>query len=83
MEKAFERRDEVMLYFLCVLVGCILGVSICVLFGKKPKEPTVCGFLNVFESDEPGENPYLFLDLDVTPQYISKQQLVTFKVSLK
>ena len=65
---------------LSVVGGFVIGVIVARLLIKKP---VLFGFLNVFESTEPGEDPYLFLDLDVPPKQLYNEKYVTFEVSLK
>lgn len=63
-----------------LFAGVILGIALHIIFGKKP---TPAGYLNIVESNEPGENPYLFLDLDISVNAMQKEKYVTFKISLK
>ena len=65
---------------LAVAVGIILGIFLHKFFEKKPQ---TFGDLVIFESTEPGENPYIYVDWDIPPQRIYKEKYVTFKVSLK
>ena len=65
---------------LTAITAFMVGIVFTKLVEKKPK---VFGYLNVFNSTEDGEDPYLFLDLDIPPNQISKEKYVTFIVSLK
>ena len=65
---------------LALIVGIILGI---ILTKKLEKKPKIFGYLNVYESTEPGEDPYLYLDLDIPTKYICREKYVVFKVSLK
>lgn len=69
----------------CILAfigGIIVGLILEAFFGKKPK-PVSMGYLNIVNSNEPGEGPYLSLGLDVSVDYIRQQEYATFKVSQK
>ena len=65
---------------LAAVVGFIIGVVVTRLLIKRP---VLFGFLNVFKPTEPGEDPYLFLDLDIPPTQLYNEKYVTFEVSLK
>ena len=69
-----------MWYVLASVGGIIIGFIIGVIFKNKPKS---MGYLNIINSNEPGERPYLFLDLDMTVDYIRQQKYATFIVSQK
>lgn len=43
----------------------------------------IMGTLRVYSSDEPGEKPYLFVELGKPVEEICKHKQVNFKVSLK
>ncbi len=65
---------------LALIVGLILGIVLTKKFEKKPK---TFGDLVIFESTEPGENPFIYVDWDIPPQRVYKEKYVIFKVSLK
>lgn len=67
-------------YILMLVIGLIAGYILRILIAKKPKS---AGYLVIVDSNEPGENPYLFLDPDITPYEMKKEKYVTFKISLK
>ena len=71
---------EVMWYLLTFIGGLMVGLIIKTIFKNKPKS---IGYLNIVNSPEPGEGPYLSLGLDVTVDYIRQQKYATFKVSQK
>lgn len=65
---------------IALVFGILFGVVIRSAFIHKP---TPAGYLNIVESNEPGEDPYLFLDPDITVKDMQKSEYVIFKVSLK
>lgn len=65
---------------LALAVGAIIGIFLTKKFERKPR---TFGYLNVYESTEPGEDPFLYLDLDIPTKYICNEKYVTFIVSLK
>lgn len=69
-----------MWYALTFIGGLIVGLIIKTIFKTKPKS---IGYLNIINSLEPGEGPYLSLGLDVSVEYIRQQEYATFKVSQK
>lgn len=78
--KTIQNGKEVcdMWYVLAFIGGIIVGLVLKIIF--KPKS---MGYLNIVNSNEPGEGPYLFLDLDMTVDYIRQQKYATFIVSQK
>ena len=63
-----------------LIIGLILGIVLTKKFEKKPK---TFGDLVIFESTEPGEEPFLYVDWDMSPRQIYNEKYVIFKVSLK
>lgn len=75
------KEVTVMIWYLLTFVGgIIIGVIVKTIFNKKPVS---MGYLNILNSNEPGENPYLYLDLDLSVDYIRQQKYATFTVSQK
>ena len=65
---------------LALVIGILLGAVFRSVFIHKPKP---AGYLNIVESNEPDEDPYLFLDPDITVQEMRKEEYVIFKISQK
>lgn len=67
-------------YIIVCVFGIILGAAFTKLVAKKPK---VSGFLHIYDSVENYEDPYVFLDPDITVQEMAKETYVTFIISHK
>lgn len=66
-----------LLYFIYLIGGLLIGLIIATFFWLNYIHMSTCGTLK--HADDNGET-YLFLDLDVTPDEIIKRHRVTFMV---
>lgn len=65
--------------YLIFVIGLIVGSLIMYCL----THPKIMGTLRLYESDEPGEQPYLFVELGRPVDELSRHKYVHFKVSLK
>ena len=65
--------------FVIFISGLIVGLII-MFFITRPK---IMGTLRLYESDEPGEQPYLFVELGTSVYELRKRKHVSFKISQK
>ena len=73
-------------FFIGIAVGAIISWRIAyhILRVKiKKLTPKHAGYLNTYPDTDGGNRPHFFLDLDESPDVISKQDYVVFKVSQK
>ena len=67
-----------------IIISGILGLIVGIIFTRlSAKKPKVFGYMHVIDSDEPGENPYCFVDYDISPKELSKEKYVTFIITCK
>ena len=79
-EKMFEKRGGVfMIPYIMLIGGIVLGS----LFTYLLLRLKTLGTLRVIESNEPGEPPYLFVELNQSVNEVIKRKHVIFDVSLK
>lgn len=65
--------------YVIFIIGLLIG-SIITYFITRKK---TMGVLKFYESDEPGEKPYMFVELDKPVSEIRRRDKVCFKISLK
>jgi hypothetical protein len=65
--------------YLIFIAGVIVGLTI-MFFLTRPR---IMGMLRLYESDEPGESPYLFVELNTPVYELRKHKHVYFKISQK
>ena len=58
----------------------VLGVMVGMLLTKLSYKPDIVGTLRM-DSSDPDDGPYLFLELETTPETLKKQNFVTLKVN--
>lgn len=68
-----------MIPYIMFIGGIILGSLLTYLFMRL----RTMGTLRIIESNEPGEQPYLFVELNRPVYDVSRRKHVTFDVSLK
>ena len=61
------------------IAGLLVG-TIDTYFRKRSK---TAGTLRLYYSDEPGGQPYLFVELDKPVREVCRHKIVSFKISLK
>ena len=70
------------MYTLVLIIGLFLGFVVGFIFGVWKSKETPVGVLRVDRSD-PDDGPYLFLEMNTTPEVITKRKYITLEVLAK
>lgn len=65
-----------MLFWIGLIVGVVVGVMLKALISRNARVGTIC----VYENDEDGGEPYMFLVLDRDIGYVLDRKAVTLEV---
>lgn len=71
-----------MMMFVWLIVGVVIGVSLCIFLMSKGFFIDIVGTLNLDRSD-PYDKPYIFLELQHSPDEIFRKKYVILKTTTK